>query len=195
MLYLEVDEGFSNPQVILIPGRNPSEIFKPVQEYQDNAFASAGLHVPDATRSASGNPTSAAALTISDGSRREEQQRMGPILRASDLELLGKTAATLNRVTGTTYPESGYSVSYHVLPATPQERAATVAEAEAQYAQGLISKVALYQAYHPGTDSQGALQALVRAQQEEQQLAALLPKPPPTPSDPDPTTTPEEGEE
>lgn len=201
MLYLEVDADVTSPQVIVIPGRNPSEIFKPVQEYQANAFASAGLHVPDTTRSSSGNPTSAAALQISDVSRREEQQRMAPILRPSDLELLGKTAATLNRVAGTAYPESGYSVSYHVLPATPDERAATVAEAETQYAQGLISKVALYQAYHPGTDSDGALQALVRAAQEQQQLDALLPKPPapkpPTPSDPSPTTPedPDEGEE
>lgn len=184
MLHLEATEDDRPAQVVHRPAADPGVMFAVERGYASSVLAAHGLREPDTTRtSGSGNPTSAAALVVSDRDRREGQRVLGPIFRPSDMELIGKVAALLNRASGAALPEYGYSVSYHMLPLSPEERRAQVEEAEAQYGQGLISAVDLYQVYHPGTDADGAYQAIVQSREVEARLRAATGAPTqPTPT-------------
>lgn len=197
-ILMESTNEMSPSQVLQFgPSADPSMMMRVAHDYQQNLLANAGLRAPDATRqNAGGNPTSAAALLISDTDRRMAQRLLIPLFRPVDRELLGKCAALLNRQTGSVFPESGYSLSYNVLPLSPQERQQDADAARAEYADGLISRVQLYQRLHPGTDEHAALQALTEAAEQEAELEgrvgpkktapSLTPPPstPPSPEDP-----------
>lgn len=176
---LDVDQDVQNPQIITVAPLDPDALFRTTANYENNMLAGQGLRAADTTRTNAGaNPTSAAALVITDSDRRQAQVMLAPVFRPSDLELISQIAALSNKTLGTAYPESGYSISYHVLPLTPEERARQIDEAKDERAAGMISQLELYQRYHPGTDTDGALQALVRAHKEElllQQAIAGMP--------------------
>lgn len=185
------------------PSADPSLMLRANIEYQQMALQNCGLRAPDTTRTnGGGNPTSAAALVLGDADRRQGQRSLAPMVRAADLELLNKSAALVNRArpNDPPLPEEGYSIGYHLLPLSPEERAADQATAKDEHALGLISTVDLYQRFHPGTDADAARQQILRAQREEAQLRLLRPRPqPPTPQpappNHNPPTDPEEGEE
>jgi hypothetical protein len=120
----------------------------------------------------SANPASGAALHISDRQRREYQERIEPLFRASDLELLSKAAAVLNRATGTDYPESGYSIVYHRPPRSPGEEKDARERDEWLVSNGYRSKVDVYRARYPGLTSDDAVEDLRRIAREEAIIAS-----------------------
>lgn len=175
---LEIEEGVTNASVVQVrPSADPRTFQDLAQDYQAQALANAGLKSADVTRQNAGaNPTSAAALLISDADRRAAQRQLIPVNRASDLELFSKCAALLNNASlyPNAIPETGYSITYSVLPLSPDEESQARAAAVSERDGGLISDVELYRRLHPGTDREGAFRALVGRALDDQELQRRL---------------------
>tara|TARA_R100001594_G_scaffold138820_1_gene182720 strand:- start:415 stop:666 length:252 start_codon:yes stop_codon:yes gene_type:complete len=72
----------------------------------------------------------------------------------------------LNRATGSTLPETGYTVRFQSVPLSPQERDSIRRDIMEKSAAGLMSVVDAYMALHPGIGRDRAITELQRIQRE-----------------------------
>lgn len=152
--------------------------------YEAQQAVRAGLNPSDATRSHA-NPTSGAALAISNRGRREFAEQVTPVFRPRDLEAIRKIAALL-RISGVAaLPEAGWSVVYHRIPDSPEEAREEREDLQWQQAQGYLSKIDVYTKLHPGCSRETALLILRRIQADEAALDQSEPE------DDEPTPEPE----
>jgi len=183
-------EGNVSPTLTTV---EPSSNLQPqtlyLEQKRARAAAALGLSGASVTRSSS-NPTSAAALQVSDEGRREYMAMAEPLYRAADLDFLGRCAALLNlwgrdmqaRAEGqasgtldavgpapvepgfvwTDIPETGYSIEYHHPPADPNTMRAEREEADWALSKGLVSAVDLWMRDNPGASRQDAVRALAQ---------------------------------
>jgi hypothetical protein len=179
-------EGNVSPTLTTV---EPSSNLQPqtlyLEQKRARAAAALGLSGASVTRSSS-NPTSAAALQVSDEGRREYMAMAEPLYRAADLDFLGRCAALLNlwgrdmqaRAEGQTadggavpvepgfvwtdIPETGYSIEYHHPPADPNTMRAEREEADWALSKGLVSAVDLWMRDNPGASRQDAVRALAQ---------------------------------
>jgi len=169
------------------PGSDPLNLWSVVRSYTLSMLASHGLREADVTR-AEANPTSAAALIVSDASRREAQRQLAPLAAEADQELI-RMCAALARVHGLgVYPETGYRVTYSLISKTSDELAAERDEEDFELQHGLTSTVALYMK-RKGVDRPTAIRELKRVQADEAELAATEARPVPVPPKADMATT------
>lgn len=154
------------------PGMDLVGQWSVVRSYMLSMLASHGLRESDVIR-AEANPTSAAALVISDASRREAQRQLAPLFEESDRELIRKLAA-LARVHGLgDYPDDDvYSVSYSMIEKTSDEMQSAREEQDFELQHGLTSKVELLMKRR-GIDRETAIQELKRVQQDERELEVV----------------------
>jgi hypothetical protein len=162
--------------------------------YSSRIAAKFGISDTDATRKAA-NPASAAALAISDSSRREFMTQLEPLFRKADLELVSQCAAILNRVMGESLPEDGYRITYHKIPRTPQEEEDQRKRWDWAVQNGQMSEVDVYMEQNPGTTEDQAIAALAAVQARRAALrkaieAAVPQDEPEDPEDPEPTALP-----
>lgn len=178
--------------------------------YELRQFVRWGLNPDDVTRKAA-NPTSGSALAISNKGKREMAAIVEPMFRRADLEVIRMAAIVLNSRPGeeTRYPERGYTIVYHQIPATPEEQREQRDQETWELDNDLISPVDVYQRKHPGTTDDDAINAIVRSKvhkatvekRSKEALAAAgldaPPEPPPPPAVPVPPQPPAEpaGEE
>ena len=148
---------------------DPMSILEACGAYERRVSARAGLSPADVSR-VSGDPRSGYALAITREGQREQQRRFEPILRPGDEELIGKTAAMVNRFRGTSYPESGYRITYDSIPASAEEIAEGRAQSDWEAAQGLASPISVYARLHPGTEPDEAANAIVALRLEAMAL-------------------------
>jgi len=163
-----------------------------------------GLNPSDVSRQ-SANPSSAAALFISNEGKRQFSAQVEEVFRRSDLWTLRIIAALMNRGGMGPVKEGPFSVSYHAIPLSSQERKQRREDLEWQRDQGLISPLDEYMELHPGVSEEDAHAALVKIAVDEALLdqavkAALAaagverpepPKPPaPAPEPPAPDDDP-----
>lgn len=162
------------------PGMDVASQWSVVRSYTLSMLASHGLRESDVVR-AEANPTSAAALIVSDASRREAQRQLAPLFEESDRELIRKIAA-LARVHGLgTYPDEDiYDVSYSLISKTSDELQAEREEEDFELQHGLTSTVALYMK-RKGVDRPTAIRELKRVQADEAELMAPGTGAPPVP--------------
>tara|TARA_B100000686_G_scaffold300855_2_gene335674 strand:+ start:975 stop:2540 length:1566 start_codon:yes stop_codon:yes gene_type:complete len=179
--FCDVADDVGQPGVVQIgPGVNLEPLSEFTARYIHRLHAQRGLSGADVQKQAA-NPTSGAALYISDKQRREFADMAEPIFRRFDLELLRKAAALLNAETGSAYPLSGYSIVYFRLPPSPQEAKDGREAQEWEVSQGYKSKVDIYRERNPGTSREDAIAALARIVADEAELrsvAELLTKEP-----------------
>jgi hypothetical protein len=135
-----------------------------------------GLNPSDLSRQ-SANPSSAAALMVSNEGKREFSAQVQPIFRRSDLASIRIAAIVILAAGLGTYPQTGYSVQYHEIPKTPAERQSQRDQLEWEQTQGLRSRIGMYQAMHRGVSEEDALAALVRIAEQERQLAEAVKDP------------------
>lgn len=158
---------------------------------QEAAYlARLGLSAEDVQIQAA-NPTSAGSMLIRNRAKRQVAKRVEPYFRAADLEFLRKAAALLGG-----YPETGYSISYHQIPDSPEDEKTDLEAKEVKRRMGLVSTVQLYMQQNPGASREQAIAALKQIQADEAALEAA--EPPDTsdagkPADdtPDPTEPPQ----
>ena len=121
----------------------------------------------------SANPASGAALHISDRQRREYAERVEPLYRSGDLELIRKSAALLNLATGSSYPETGYAIVYHRPPRSPGEER-DLREADAWAVEhGYRSPVDVFLTRTPGLTREQAIAELRRVQRDAERVAEV----------------------
>ncbi len=144
---------------------DPQAILETCSAYERRVAARAGISPADIQRVA-GDPRSGYAIAITREAQREAQRRFEPLLRPGDQELVCKTAAMVNRIRGTSYPESGYRIVYGSIPASSEEIAEGRAQADWETAQGISSPTSVYMRLHPGTPPEEAANQIVGAQLE-----------------------------
>lgn len=200
MLFLVPDAAASDKQIspaaqVINPGGNLQQLTQYLAQVREQVAANLGLSGGAVTRN-SANPTSAAALTISDAGRREHMAIVEPLYRAADLEMLRKVAA-LSNLWGATHdqpwqpiPEDGYTIEYYSLPADPNTERATRESDDWELGKGLVSAVDLWLKRNPGASYDDAVAALVKVEVDRvrvaQATASALGLPAPmTPSTPE----------
>ncbi|MEO0604871.1 MAG: hypothetical protein AAF211_25790 [Myxococcota bacterium] len=167
------------------------------ERYEMRQAVRFGLNPSDLSRMAA-NPSSAAALMVSNEGKREFSRQVAPVFRRADLETI-RNAAIVIRAGGLgEYPELGYSIRYHEIPRSPQEVADQRTDLEWKQAQGVMSRVDVYRELNPGTSVDDAVQALIDVAVQEQELEQAIrtatgapepPEPPDPTTDPDPDPT------
>jgi hypothetical protein len=142
------------------PGAEIEKLAAFADHYEMKQAVRWGLDPTDITRQ-SANPSSGAALLISARGKRAFSRQVEEVFRRADLEVL-RLAAILLRVAGVgTYPESGYSVTYHEIPDSPQEQADKRAQADWEIAKDFLSPEQAYVRWHPGVSEENAASAIV----------------------------------
>jgi len=168
-----VEDYQGQPSVVqLKPGFDPLTSIQALQAFEAGLAEYAGVSPADLVRTGA-DPRSGVSLSISREGLRSAQARVEPMLRAGDLELLGITAKILNRSTGTSYPESGYAISYPSLPLSGGELQAQREDILAKINTGLMSKVDGFRRLHPGLTRDQAIQELQRIQRENALFPAM----------------------
>jgi hypothetical protein len=100
----------------------------------------AGLSQTDIQRT-SGSAKSGYAISLSAEGKRQAQRRYVVQFRASDEELVAKSAILFNRAMGASFPEGGYSVLYREIPLSPEELNARRTHALEMLEAGLMDRV------------------------------------------------------
>ena len=100
-------------------GSDPDKILAAVSAYEARVATYAGISASDFIRQ-SGDPRSGYALSISREGKREASRKFEQIFARADAQLCRVVAVLLNRATGSSLPEHGYSVQYNALPPTPR---------------------------------------------------------------------------
>lgn len=139
------------------PGGDPEALERAIQSYATKIAQDAGLPASDVQRM-SGSARSGYAISLSNDGKRQAQRKFAPQFMAADKQLVALSAIMLNRFTGTSFPESDYSVIYQQIPLSPQELDARRENALALLDAGLMSRTQAYMQLHPGlTKEQAAM--------------------------------------
>ena len=142
---------------------DPQKLIETISQYERRLSAMAGINPADLMRM-SGDPRSGYALAVSRDAQREIQKRIEPCQMAGDLDLLAKSAAVLRINGGPVYPETGYTIEYHGVPMSLEERRAYLDELQTEMDLGLLSVVDAYQRRNPGVSEAEARAALTEIQ-------------------------------
>lgn len=223
MLFLAPDDAardkLVSPNVHVInPAGNLQQQALYLDQVRSQIAANLGISSSSVTR-ASANPTSAAALTISDAGRREHMALTEPLYRAADLDFLRKVAALVNLwgndpanaataatpTPWTDVPETGYSIEYYGLPEDANAQRAQREADEFELSKGLVSAVDLWMRRNPGATREDAVRALAQVERDKRDVMAAVaadggpaaePAPAPAPGPaPAPAPDPEDDEE
>ncbi|MDP2307986.1 MAG: hypothetical protein Q8P18_18320 [Pseudomonadota bacterium] len=90
---------------------DPDVIGRAIMKFEERLAQYVGVNPADLSRT-SGDPRSGYALAVSEHGKQVAQRRYLPHFRKGDQELVALAAMLINRVTGSTYPESGYRLRY-----------------------------------------------------------------------------------
>lgn len=144
---------------------DPHALLESISKYEMRVGLAAGLSPSELSRT-NGDPRSGYALAVSKSGQREAQKKFAPVFRLGDEELLAKTAMLANRFLGTSLPETGYRVSYHSMPLTPEEMRAQREDIIAKMQAGLISPVQAVMMMYEDMDQREAREYLLQIRRE-----------------------------
>lgn len=148
---------------------DPHSLLESIAKYEYRVAAAAGISPADLTRT-SGDPRSGYSLSISKAGQREAQKKYAPTFRMGDEELLTKSAILANRFLGTSLPESGYRVSYHSIPLSPEEMRAQREDIIQKMSAGLMSPVQAIMLMFDDMDEREAIDYLLKVRAEKAQF-------------------------
>lgn len=156
-----------NPMIKEIgPAGELDSLSKFSREYAVQQAARWGLNPADVERQHA-NPSSGAALHISNKQKREAMRQSQPVRRKQDIEALRKAAAIM-RIGGIgTPPETGYSLTYHTIAESPAEQKDGREQTDWELGHNFISLVEAYQELNVGTSREDALTAITRSKVDE----------------------------
>lgn len=90
------------------------------------------------------------AISVSNAGKREAQRKQEPQARVGDLMLIETTAKILNSETGSSFPESGYSIGYTSIPLSGDERKAVREDVVAKIELGVMTRTEALMVFEPG---------------------------------------------
>jgi hypothetical protein len=147
-------------------GADVQKMHEAIASYEQRVAEFAGVSPADLQR-LGGTARSGYAISITNAGKREAQRKFEPMFRASDLELLSVSAKLLNLMTGSSVPETGYTIRYQAIPLSEQERDGLRKDLIEKVQAGIMSKVDAYMEIHSGISRARAIDALRRIQLEE----------------------------
>ena len=147
------------------PGADVGDLADALAKFEARVAEFAGVSPADIQR-LGGQARSGYAISINRAGQRAAAAKMEPIYRLSDLELIGKAAALLNRATGSRLPESDYSISYAGVPKSAEEAKAERDHIESMMDRGLMSPVDALMYLHPDWSRSHATAELDRIRRE-----------------------------
>ena len=156
VLLLEAIEEGMQPQIgQWKAGVDVSSMITAIDAYAVRLAQDAGVPPSDLQR-LGGTARSGYAIALSDSGKRQQQRRYRLQFKRSDERLIALVAQLLNRATGSTYPESGYSVVHQEIPLSPQELKERRTHLLEIARAGLISRTRAYQELNPGISREQA---------------------------------------
>ena len=147
-------------------GADTASLLESISSFEHRVAQFAGVSPADLQRKG-GTARSGYAISINNAGKREAQRKFEPQFRASDIELLRISAILLNRATGSSLPETGYTIRYQSIPMSDGERDSARKDLLEKIEAGLMSKVDAYLELHPGITRARALEELQRIKLEE----------------------------
>lgn len=161
MEYHEIQDG-KTPFVHEVgPGANLPNVLEFADRYEMKQAVRWGLNPTDLSRQAA-NPSSAAALMVSNEGKRDFSAVVEPVFRKVDL-LSFQIAAIVLRAGGlANFPETGYSITYVRIPKSPGELKSEREDLEWEEERGQRSEIDTYRKRHEGTTEEDATAALVK---------------------------------
>jgi hypothetical protein len=170
MLFLELDGNHGLQTVEIGPGGQLEPLSTYAHQYEIRAGVRMGLAPADIIKQHA-NPTSGAALAISERGKRAYSRQTEELYRSSDLDLLELLALLFNLDDGhLNLPESGYSLTYAKIGATADEEQGERDQLDWEQQKGHKSEVDVYIAKHPGTSPEAAVAELVRVRVDQARL-------------------------
>ena len=155
------------------PGINLPNVLEFSIAYEMKQAVRWGLNPSDLSRTAA-NPTSAAALMVSNEGKREYSAQVAAVFRKHDLELLELAAIVAKSANLGSFPQRGYSIQYRQIPRSPGEEAEFRDDLDWRKKRGLMSRVDVYRATYPGTTEDDAIAALVKVAGDEKKLTETI---------------------
>lgn len=143
---------------------DPLKMMEALSMYEYRVCVSAGLAA--SVLKQSGDPRSGYALSVGREQQRESSRQFSIVFQQYDRQLLAKTAMIANKFFNTSFPESGYRVSYHQLPKSAQEQREQRENIIQLLNAGLISPVEAMQKLHSDMDEQAARDHLNKIRKE-----------------------------
>jgi hypothetical protein len=169
MLFLTVRDGQTPGVVEVGPGVNLPDVAAFASNYEAAQAVRWGLPASELTRQAA-NPTSAAALSISNEGKRDVSAQVEPMFRRCDLRALEVAAMVCRLHELGSFPEAGYTIAYQQIPRTPDEEANRRDRLQWELDNGLISKLDVYTQLNPGTIRDDAIRALRQVEADAAEL-------------------------
>ena len=155
------------------PGATADDLLEAIASFEHRVAEYAGISPADLQRMG-GTARSGYAISISNAGKRESQRRYEPQFREADLQALRISAILLNRATGSSLPESGYTIRYQSIPMSSQEKESTRKDILEKIDAGLMSKVDAYLELHPGISRKRALEEPQRVQRENALFSSTI---------------------
>ena len=151
-------------------GQHLEQVAAYAREYEVALAVRSGLNPSDVTRQHA-NPTSGAALAISNAQKRELMEQIEEVFRRSDVELMEKAAVLLNLFGDVgTLPTTGYTITYARIDDSPQEAKERREAIEWEVANGMMSPIDAYLRLNPGATRDDAFVELTRTHLDSAQL-------------------------
>lgn len=147
------------------PGVNLKELRETAMGYEAQQCVRLGVSPSDIQRTGN-DPSSGAALAITNQGRREYSRAIIPMFAAADGEALQLLAIACRQWRGMTVPESDYTITYDIAPESPQAQAERRAQQDWDLIHGQKSPVDIYIENHPGADEEVAMRELIRVGQQ-----------------------------
>lgn len=186
-------EGNKQPTVNVIGAAvNLKELRDTALAYEAQQCVRLGVSPSDIQRTGN-DPSSGAALAITNQGRREYSRAIVPMFSAADAEAIELLAIACRQWGGLDAPESGYIIAYDIPPESPQAQAERREQQTWAMEQGQASAIDIYLANNPGSKPADAIRELVRIGRERASLAALIADPATDPVEPPPEMTPPPG--
>lgn len=151
------------------PGANLTDVADFADRYEMKQAVRWGLNPSDLSRTAA-NPSSAAALMVSNEGKRDFSEQVEPVFRRVDLTAVQIAAIVLRAGGVATYDEQGYSVVYYRIPRSAAEQRELRERLQWEEERGQRSEIDTYRELHPGTTEDDARAALVRVALERARL-------------------------
>jgi hypothetical protein len=157
------------------PGVNLPDVVEFADRYDMKQATRWGLNPSDLSRG-SANPSSAAALMVSNEGKREFAAQVEGAFRAADLAAV-QAAAIVARAGGLgDFPEQGYSIEYQKIPRSHVEEKERRDDLTWQQEQGMMSKIDVYRELNPGTTREDAIAALLKVESDNAETSTAKPE-------------------
>lgn len=155
------------------PGANLDSVANFADRYEMKLAVRWGLNPSDLSRTAA-NPSSAAALMVSNEGKRDFSEQVEPVFRRHDLESFRLAAIVLRAAGKKEFPETGYSITYVRIPKSPGELKSEREDLQWEEERGQRSSIDTYRKRHPGTTREDALAAIAQVAVDEAESAKAI---------------------